>query len=142
MSARDRGRRLGDAGALIGFLGIVRDWPVAARSAGLDEGALQGAREDDRRVRTGLAPLRGLGTLGEPEHRRRQLAGDDVRERDRLEHLADVGPQRQPDVAQRFRGRRGTRSRPRLAAHGRQRALDRADHLRQRDLGPASRASQ
>ena len=82
----------------------------------------------------GLAAVRGLGVLGEPEHRLGQLVGDDRGQGHGLEHLADVRPQREPDLLERLRGAAVLDLLGALAADRGQRPLDRADDLRQRDL--------
>ena len=66
----------------------------------------------------------------------------DVGERDRLQHGPQVAAHRDPDLAQRLGGARVLDLLGPLAAHVRDRALDGADHVRERDLGRRSFASQ
>ena len=94
---------------LIGWLGAdPRSRPcatLAARSAGpRSRASLRLAARLGRRGRdeARLAALRGLGVLREPENRLRKLVGDDRGQGHGLEHLADVGPQREPDLLQRL----------------------------------------
>ena len=65
---------------------------------------------------------------------RRQLVGDDVGQRHALEHGADIGAERDPDLRERLR-RSGVDELVRaLAAHAGQRAVNGADHVGDGDL--------
>jgi hypothetical protein len=75
-----------------------------------------------------------LRAVGKQLNRLRQLARDDVRQRDGLEHRPLVRAQRDPHPLQRL-GRAGVGDilRP-LATHAEQLPVDRPDDIRERDL--------
>src|ERR1700751_3538459 len=81
-----------------------------------------------------LARMPGFLLARQRAHRGRELPRGDVRDGDALEHLAQVCAQGDPDGLQRLGGARVFDLLGALPANAHERALDRADDLRERHL--------